>query len=218
MNPGKVVDPYRIDENLRLGTDYDPRTRSRRTSSTPTTTAASPRATLRCVGVGKCRRDDGGTMCPSYMVDARGEALHARPGAPALRDAQRRPAERRLARRAGQEALDLCLACKGCKGDCPVNVDMATYKAEFLSHYYAGPARARASAYAMGLIYWWARLAALRRGWPTSLTQHAGARRRWPRRSAASRPSGRSPPSRRETFKALVPAPRGRRATPGSRR
>ncbi len=59
-----------------------------------------------------------------------------------------------------KEALDLCLACKGCKGDCPVNVDMATYKAEFLSHYYAGRLRPR-SAYAMGLIYWWARLAAL---------------------------------------------------------
>ncbi len=57
-----------------------------------------------------------------------------------------------------KEALDLCLACKGCKGDCPVNVDMATYKAEFLSHYYAGRLRPR-SAYAFGLIHWWARLA-----------------------------------------------------------
>ncbi len=57
-----------------------------------------------------------------------------------------------------KEALDLCLACKGCKGDCPVNVDMATYKAEFLSHYYEGRLRPM-SAYTMGLIYWWARLA-----------------------------------------------------------
>jgi Fe-S oxidoreductase len=57
-----------------------------------------------------------------------------------------------------KESLDLCLACKGCKGDCPVNVDIATYKAEFLSHYYRGRLRPR-SAYAMGLIYWWARLA-----------------------------------------------------------
>jgi Fe-S oxidoreductase len=56
------------------------------------------------------------------------------------------------------EALDLCLSCKGCKGDCPVNVDMATYKAEFLSHYYQGRLRPRV-AYAMGLIYWWARVA-----------------------------------------------------------
>jgi Fe-S oxidoreductase len=59
-----------------------------------------------------------------------------------------------------KEALDLCLACKGCKADCPVNVDMATYKAEFLSHYYEGRLRPR-HAYSMGLIYWWARLASL---------------------------------------------------------
>jgi Fe-S oxidoreductase len=57
-----------------------------------------------------------------------------------------------------KEALDLCLACKGCKSDCPVSVDMATYKAEFLSHYYAGRLRPR-SAYAMGFIHRWARLA-----------------------------------------------------------
>ena len=57
-----------------------------------------------------------------------------------------------------KDALDLCLACKGCKNECPVNVDMATYKSEFLSHYYEGRVRPRA-AYATGLFYWWARLA-----------------------------------------------------------
>ncbi len=57
-----------------------------------------------------------------------------------------------------KDALDLCLACKGCKVDCPVNVDMATYKAEFLSHYYEKHARPR-SAFAFGLIYKWAQLA-----------------------------------------------------------
>ena len=56
------------------------------------------------------------------------------------------------------EALDLCLACKACKNECPVNVDMATYKAEFLSHHYKGRLRPRAD-YAITLIYWWARLA-----------------------------------------------------------
>jgi Fe-S oxidoreductase len=56
------------------------------------------------------------------------------------------------------EALDLCLGCKGCKADCPVNVDMATYKAEFLSHYYRGRLRP-IHAYAFGLIHVWARLA-----------------------------------------------------------
>src|SRR5690348_5708595 len=57
-----------------------------------------------------------------------------------------------------REALDLCLQCKGCKHDCPVSVDMATYKAEFLAHYYKGRLRPR-SAYSMGLVYRWARLA-----------------------------------------------------------
>src|ERR1051325_894629 len=58
-----------------------------------------------------------------------------------------------------REALDLCLACKGCKADCPVNVDMATYKAEFLSRYYQGRLRP-VHAYAFGLIHLWAQLAA----------------------------------------------------------
>ncbi len=69
-----------------------------------------------------------------------------------------------------KEALDLCLACKGCKGDCPVNVDMATYKAEFLSHYYSGRLRPRSS-YAMGLIYWWSRLACRMPGMVNFFTQ-----------------------------------------------
>ncbi|MFI5104022.1 MAG: (Fe-S)-binding protein, partial [Terriglobales bacterium] len=62
-----------------------------------------------------------------------------------------------------KQALDLCLACKACKTECPVNVDMATYKAEFLSHYHAGSLRPRA-AYAMGLIHRWAKLARIAPG------------------------------------------------------
>src|SRR5581483_6635739 len=69
-----------------------------------------------------------------------------------------------------KEALDLCLACKGCKGDCPVNVDMATYKAEFLSHYWEGRIRPR-YAYAFGLIDRWARLASLAPGFANLFTQ-----------------------------------------------
>src|SRR3954468_23272328 len=56
------------------------------------------------------------------------------------------------------EALDLCLSCKGCKGECPVNVDMATYKAEFLAHYYERRLRPL-NAYAFGYIDKWSRLA-----------------------------------------------------------
>jgi Fe-S oxidoreductase len=69
-----------------------------------------------------------------------------------------------------KDALDLCLSCKGCKGECPVNVDMATYKAEFLSHYYEHKRRPIA-AYAFGLIYWWSRLASLAPGLVNALTQ-----------------------------------------------
>jgi Fe-S oxidoreductase len=72
-----------------------------------------------------------------------------------------------------KEALDLCLACKGCKGDCPVNVDMATYKAEFLSHYYEGRLRPR-SAYAMGLVQFWAHLGGRIPGLANLFTQTRG--------------------------------------------
>lgn len=157
MNPGKVVDPYRMDENLRLGPTYNP-PRLKTHFQFPDDHSNFATATLRCVGVGTCRRTEGGTMCPSYMVTR--EELHSTRGrahllfemlqGEVLRDGWR---ERHV-----KEALDLCLACKGCKSDCPVNVDMATYKAEFLSHYYQSRLRPR-SAYAMGLIYWWARLA-----------------------------------------------------------
>ncbi|HZZ71402.1 MAG TPA: (Fe-S)-binding protein [Pirellulales bacterium] len=98
-------------------------------------------------------------MCPSYQVTreekdcTRGRAhlLFEMMNGETLTDGWKNEAVK--------DALDLCLACKGCKGDCPVNVDMATYKAEFLAHYYQGRLRPR-YAYSMGWIYWWARLAA----------------------------------------------------------
>jgi Fe-S oxidoreductase len=159
MNPGKVVNPYRRDENLRLGIEYNPPEWTT-TFKFPDDRGSLSYAAERCVGVGKCRRMEGGTMCPSYMATR--EEMHSTRGRARLlfemlqgtvigkngwRDDHVR------------EALDLCLACKACKSDCPMNVDMATYRAEFLSHYYAGKLRP-ASAYSMGLIYWWARLAA----------------------------------------------------------
>ncbi len=157
MNPGKVVDAYRVDENLRLGVDYQP-ARPKTHFAFRDDRGSFANATRRCVGVGKCRRDDGGTMCPSYRVtreeadSTRGRArlLFEMLSGDAIGDGWRNDAVR--------DALDLCLACKGCKSDCPVNVDMATYKAEFLSHYYAGRLRPR-SAYAFGLIGVWSRVA-----------------------------------------------------------
>lgn len=157
MNPGKVVDPYRPDENLREGPDRRP-LRVKTHFAFESDGGSFAAAAARCVGVGKCRDVRSGTMCPSYMAtreeedSTRGRArllfemLQGDPLADGWRD------------KGVKDALDLCLACKGCKTECPVNVDMATYKAEFLSHHYKGRLRPRV-AYSMGLIYWWARVA-----------------------------------------------------------
>jgi FAD/FMN-containing dehydrogenase/Fe-S oxidoreductase len=157
MNPGKIVDPYDPTQNLRLGTDYNPLPLETHFQF-PSDQGDFARAALRCVGVGKCRRQESGTMCPSYMVtleekhSTRGRAhlLFEMMQGDVLKGGWKEPAVK--------DALDLCLSCKGCKGDCPVSVDMATYKAEFLSHFYEGRFRPIA-AYAMGRIMTWARLA-----------------------------------------------------------
>ncbi|HET9598390.1 MAG TPA: FAD-linked oxidase C-terminal domain-containing protein [Anaeromyxobacteraceae bacterium] len=172
LNPGKVVDPYRIGENLRLGPGYE-EVRPRTWFAYADDRGSFGRATARCVGVGECRREKGGVMCPSYMVtreekhSTRGRAhllfemLQGDPLRDGWRDAH------------VKEALDLCLACKGCKTDCPMNVDMATYKAEFLSHHYARRLRPR-HAYALGLVMVWARLAALAPGLANLVTHAPG--------------------------------------------
>jgi Fe-S oxidoreductase len=159
MNPGKVVKPYRIDENLRYGSDYNP--------PEPETYFnyggdgfSFARAMERCVGVGKCRRHEAGTMCPSYQ--ATGEEMHSTRGRARLLFEMLRGdvLEDGWKSKPVKQAQDLCLACKGCKGECPVHVDMATYKAEFLAHYYEGFSHWRPrSAYAFGYIHDWARLA-----------------------------------------------------------
>lgn len=158
MNPGKVVAPYGLDENLRLGGDwapYEPRDLHFRF---PHDGGSFSRAANRCVGVGKCRQhtSDGTVMCPSYQVtreeehSTRGRArllfeMLDGHGDGAIRDGWRSEAVK--------DALDLCLACKGCKKDCPADVDMATYKAEFLSHHYAGrPWRRPRSDWSMGWL------------------------------------------------------------------
>jgi FAD/FMN-containing dehydrogenase/Fe-S oxidoreductase len=156
MNPGKIVEPYGQLRNLRTGAQYnpiEPHTHFRY----PDDTGRFSRAALRCVGIGECRRLEGGTMCPSYRV-TREEEHSTRGRSRLLFEMLMGDAVKGWKAKEVRQALDLCLSCKGCKGDCPVNVDMATYKAEFLSHYYKGRIRPR-SAYAFGLIYWWARLA-----------------------------------------------------------
>jgi FAD/FMN-containing dehydrogenase/Fe-S oxidoreductase len=157
MNPGKVVDPYPMDTNLRVGPDFKPKP-VLTVFQFPQDQGSFAHATERCFGVGKCRGLDGGTMCPSFHATR--EEMHSTRGRTRLlfemlrgdviQDGWKDPHIK--------DALDLCLACKGCKGDCPVNVDVATYKSEFLYHYYDDRPRP-ASAYSMGLINRWAEIA-----------------------------------------------------------
>jgi len=157
MNPGKVIDAYPVDVNLRWGAHYHP--------WEPKTHFAFPDdegnfsyAANRCVGTGKCRKHDAGTMCPSYMV-TREERYSTRGRSRLLFEMlEGNPLKKGWRDEPVKEALDLCLSCKGCRSECPVNVDMATYKSEFLSHYFDGHLRPIAH-YAFGLMYWWARIA-----------------------------------------------------------
>ncbi|MFJ5532940.1 FAD-binding and (Fe-S)-binding domain-containing protein [Streptomyces sp. NPDC093261] len=160
MNPGKSVNPNPVDGQLRLGPAWRPTT-SDTHFGYPEDDHSFTRAVLRCVGIGNCRTHQGGVMCPSYRAtkeeehSTRGRArllfemLDGHPDS-AVTDGWRS--------KEVNDALDLCLACKGCKSDCPTGVDMATYKAEFLAHHYAGRLRPAAH-YSMGWLPLWANLA-----------------------------------------------------------
>jgi FAD/FMN-containing dehydrogenase/Fe-S oxidoreductase len=153
MNPGKVIEPYRMDENLKLGTDYNP-ARPEVKFAYPQDQGDFAHATLRCVGVGKCRVPEAQTtMCPSFQV-TREEKHTTRGRARLLFEMLRGDVitdgwqSKEVA-----DGLELCLACKGCTSDCPVDVDMPTYKAEFRYHHYKSLRRWRGRyAYAFGFI------------------------------------------------------------------
>jgi FAD/FMN-containing dehydrogenase/Fe-S oxidoreductase len=160
MNPGMVVDPLPLDSNLRPA----------RKLQAPETIMGFPddggsiaRALQRCVGVGKCRREYGGAMCPTFQ--ATHEEQHSTRGRARLLWEMLEGSELTDMWRSKEvaEALELCIACKSCKGDCPVKVDIASYKAEFMAHHYARRLRPRV-AYSMGLIHWWAHLASIAPG------------------------------------------------------
>jgi FAD/FMN-containing dehydrogenase/Fe-S oxidoreductase len=178
MNPGKVVDPYRMDEDLVLGTDYNPLRPATRFAY-PEDKGDFAHAALRCVGVGKCRDPEGApTMCPSYQVTR--EEKHSTRGRARLlfEMLQGEVITDGWQSREVYDALDLCLACKGCSNDCPVNVDMPTYKSEFLYHYYQSGRRWRPRyAYAFGYINKAARLASLVPELANFTTQTPGLRR-----------------------------------------
>jgi FAD/FMN-containing dehydrogenase/Fe-S oxidoreductase len=140
MNPGKLIDPvavYDPVENLRIGPGYQ-FAKSDTWFQFPGDHGSFSEATTRCVGVGACRKQDNGTMCPSYMAtreekhSTRGRAhlLWEMMQGDVIKDSWRNQEVK--------EALDLCLSCKACKTECPVNVDMATWKSEFFAHHYEG--------------------------------------------------------------------------------
>jgi Fe-S oxidoreductase len=163
MNPHKLIDPYRADEHLRQGPAYRPIRFDTRFAFPKDGNGQFDnfsRAVERCVGMGKCRSQDGGTMCPSYR--ATGEEKYSTRGRARLFAEMLRGdvVKDGWNSEAVKEALDLCLACKGCKSDCPTHVDMASYKAEFLSHYYERQRRP-VQAWSMGRIGQWTPLAAM---------------------------------------------------------
>ncbi|MGW6277551.1 FAD-binding and (Fe-S)-binding domain-containing protein [Kribbella sp. NPDC055071] len=159
MNPGMIVDPPPLDQAIR----HDGPAKDRQLLTLfayPDDGDDFAQAQRRCVGIGKCRQTSGGVMCPSYQVTR--EELHSTRGrahllwemlqSDVITDGWRSEEVR--------AGLDLCLSCKGCLSDCPVNVDMATYKAEFTQHHYAGrPWRRPLSHWSMGWLPLWARLA-----------------------------------------------------------
>jgi FAD/FMN-containing dehydrogenase/Fe-S oxidoreductase len=174
MNPGKLVLPNKLDADLRLGTDYhpwQPETHFKFLQDN----GSLAQATLRCVGVGKCRQYEGGMMCPSFRA-TREEEHSTRGRAHLLWEMTRGDIIRDKWRDANvKSSLDLCLSCKGCKSDCPVGVDVATYKAEFLSHHYEHKRRP-VNHYAFGHIDRWARIASSFPGAVNFFTQTPGLR------------------------------------------
>ncbi|MET9515475.1 FAD-binding and (Fe-S)-binding domain-containing protein [Streptomyces sp. NPDC002994] len=160
MNPGMLARPARLDENLRFA--VLPKEPVDVTFAYPQDGGDFSAAVRRCVGVAKCRTEaasGAGVMCPSFRAtgdeqhSTRGRArlLHEMLAGEVVTDGWRSEEVR--------DALDLCLSCKGCRSDCPVGVDMATYKAEFLHHHYKGRVRPAAH-YAMGWLPVWLRAAA----------------------------------------------------------
>ncbi|MFF5042031.1 FAD-binding and (Fe-S)-binding domain-containing protein [Streptomyces nigra] len=158
LNPGMLVRPAPLDANLRFA--VLPREPVDVAFGYPADGGDFAAAVRRCVGVAKCRTTSvggPGVMCPSFRAtgaeehSTRGRArlLHEMLAGELVTDGWRSAEVR--------DALDLCLACKGCRSDCPVGVDMATYKAEFLHHHYAGRRRPAAH-HSMGRLPRWLRL------------------------------------------------------------
>jgi len=208
MNPGHIVDPVRVDEHLRMGPDYNPWHPATHFAYV-TQRRDFTRAVEHCIGMGKCRTRSGGTMCPSFQ--ATHEEMHSPRGRSRLLLEMLRGEVITEGWRseAVKEALDLCLACKGCRSECPTHVDMATYKAEFLAHYYEGRRRPR-QAWSMGRIGRWAPVAGALPRLANFFTQTPGLA------ALAKRIAGIAPQRRIPAF-ADVPFDRRHRPRRGSR-
>jgi FAD/FMN-containing dehydrogenase/Fe-S oxidoreductase len=195
MNPGKLVDSYAATDHLRRpGYRPDPG----RTFFQLADEGGIAGAALRCVGVGKCRKTDEGTMCPSYMVTR--EERHSTRGRAHLLFEMLRGETITTGWESEEvkDALDLCLACKACKSECPVSVDMATYKAEFLAHYYSRRAHPLRE-HLFGHIDWWATVAA-RLPWLVNALATTGPVARGFQAAVGIAPQRRMPRFASETF------------------
>jgi FAD/FMN-containing dehydrogenase/Fe-S oxidoreductase len=159
LNPGVLVRPRPLDADLR-------RTMARPVSGRlgfryPEDGGDFTSAVHRCTGIGRCVADNagtGGVMCPSWLA-TRDEKDTTRGRSRVLQEAVNGSLVRGLAAAEVREALDLCLACKGCVSDCPTGVDMATYKAEVLHQTYRGRLRPL-SHYSLGWLPRWVALGA----------------------------------------------------------
>ncbi|MFD7583008.1 FAD-binding and (Fe-S)-binding domain-containing protein [Kitasatospora sp. NPDC059817] len=182
LNPGALVDPRPLDADLRFVTA--PRRPLPLALPYEQDGGSLAKAVHRCVGVAKCVDPNTGVMCPSYM--ATGEERHSTRGRARLLAEMLRGMAAPPGRQGGaaiadgwrstevREALDLCLSCKGCASDCPVHVDMATYKAEFLHQHYRHRPRPLAH-YSMGWLPLWLRAAALAPGAANTLARSPAA-------------------------------------------
>ncbi len=174
MNPGNIVASAGVTEHLRYGADY--KTWEPKTLLDFSSQGGFAAAVEMCNGVGVCRKKLEGTMCPSYMA-TRDEEHSTRGRANALRAVlSGRVPPSDFAGKRLYEVMDLCLECKGCKAECPSNVDMAKLKYEFLSHYYSAnglPVRNRLFGHIATVSAWGSRLAPLSNwiaaSWPNRL-------------------------------------------------
>jgi Fe-S oxidoreductase len=172
LNPGNIVDAQPAVMNLRLAagnTPNEPPTHFK----FPDDNGSMARAALRCIGVGECRKHDAGAMCPSYMVTL--EEEHSTRGRAHMlfEMLQGDVLQGGWNDEHVKKSLDLCLSCKACKSECPTNVDIATYRAEFLSHYYKRHARPL-HAYAFGMVDKWLRLADISPSLSNAIVQAPG--------------------------------------------